>query len=155
MHKHLQICIVLLLLVRITTAQNTSSQIDRLVTLADAEPNLEGKIKFLLLAESRSADCLPCKAQCHAQLGLLYCEAGHYEAGYNHLLVAINLRRQLGDSLRVAGNFANMAMFKQEEGQYAQAIEYATNSLLILESIQQQLHLEESLDLVCFIFNGF
>lgn len=138
MHKHLQICFVLLLLVRITTAQNTSSQIDSLVTLADAEPNLEGKIKFLLQAESRSADCLPCKAQCHAQLGLLYCEAGHYEAGYNYLLSAIQLRRQLGDSLRVAGNFANMAMFKREEGHYAQAIDYATTALLILEELQQK-----------------
>jgi two-component sensor histidine kinase/tetratricopeptide (TPR) repeat protein len=122
----------------ILTAQGCTKYVDSLITVAIADTSGDKAISTLLIALSHVGDCLSCEALCHSQLGILYCEDGRYEAGYKHMLSAIHLRRKLGDSLRVAGNYSNIAGFKQEEGKYAQAINYGLTALRILEEQQRQ-----------------
>ncbi len=118
-------------------AQTAEARVDSLFALADATDSIENSIAYLLSAVSLSEDCLPCKARCHAELGKLYCQNGNYEAGYLYLETAIKLRRKQGDSLRVAGNYSNIALYKLEEGRQAQALKNGFVALRILEELQR------------------
>jgi len=122
------------------SAQTAIGPASRLFELAAADSTTEGKIKYLLQAVDLSDNCLPCKAQGHAELGLLFCEINNYQAGFLHLDTAIRLRRLQGDSVRVAGNFSNIAILKLEEGHHAQALSYALKGLKILEEIQENVN---------------
>lgn len=115
-------------------AQSTPvDKVDSLLRLAYADTLPKSRIYFIQIAESISDNCMPCMARCLGEKGLFYCQQGIYAAGYDAINAAIKLRRQLGDSLRVAGNFTNIAIFKLEEGKYLEAISAGNTAQLILE----------------------
>lgn len=117
-------------------AQTFEVNTNRMVAAAFDTPPAVG-ISMLNRFLATIDDCEPCKAKCYGALGRLYCDDKQYSQGYYWMKKAIELRRQQGDSLTVAGNFLNFSNAKHEEGRYNEAIENALISLRILEEQQR------------------
>ncbi|MCB9230979.1 MAG: tetratricopeptide repeat protein [Bacteroidia bacterium] len=73
----------------------------------------------------------------HILLGIIHKDKGYFGLSVEHYLLAMELSESTGDHLRVSGCLNNLGSVAQEQGKFAEALDYFRRSLALEEQYGQ------------------
>jgi two-component sensor histidine kinase len=138
MRKVLFLWVLLFVAIQDIPAQATEQSTDSIVDLAYLAENPEEGIIVLQSGLDNAGNCISCKALLNSKLGVFFASTAAYPQAELAFDEAIRLRRLLGDSMRVAGNYINKGNAQKNKGAYNEAIESVLYAIEILEPLNQK-----------------